>query len=252
MNRTTVALLAVVAAVALAGCGGLVGDSGPQTDQSPANATDGTPETPQTVETDGPYDLPLNGTEVLERHRAALIDAGTFQFRRTSTTRTVEPSRIVQYRNVTATVDEGNGTYRATHNVTGSPLTEIYAGSAGTAYLRQRIENQTAYDRQNRTGNGSESYLTPRIRQHIDGFEYSYEGTESVDNETVHVYAAAERAELSVTEDGRIRSFRYDTTGTNSEGIEFRYIVDVEYRNVGDTTVRSPIWLGQANAVTSD
>ncbi|MFB6084465.1 MAG: hypothetical protein ABEJ94_09495 [Halorientalis sp.] len=263
MDRHRVALIALVAAVALAGCGGL-GGSGTPTDR-PSNATS---------QTAGPYDLPLNGSEIRERHRAALIDAGNFSYRQRAVARAAGSGALLEYTNVSVRVDLSTGAYRFFENATATYPTAAYVTPNGTAYVRQRSPGQIAYDRQSSSGNGTDAYLYPPIGRYLRGLDYDYEGTDRVNGETVHVYAANSTdaldpdehgltaldpasltdlsAELRVAADGSIRTFRYDVTGTGPRGDRIRYVVRVEYARVGSTTVPEPSWLDQAKRVTGE
>jgi hypothetical protein len=267
MNRYRIALLAVVAAVALAGCGGLGGDAGTPTDRSSSTPN-------ATTTTDGPYDLPLDGSEIRERHRTALTDAGTFSYRQHGLAREPTSGTILEYTNVSVQIDRSSGSYRLFENATTTNPTAAYVDETGTAYLRERGDGQIAYDRQTGAGGSTDAYLYPEIDRYLRGLDYGYEGTEAVNGESVHVYAASGTdgldpsthgltaldpasltelsAELRVAEDGSIRTFRYDVTGTGPEGDRVRYVVDIEYAGVGSTTVSEPSWLDEAKNVTGE
>ncbi len=269
MNRYRVALLALVAAVALAGCGGLGGDSGTPT-QSPANGTQAN----TTADTSAPYALPLNGTGIQERHRAALMDANTFVFRQSAVVRSADTGAPLQFTNVSAQVALSSGTYRLFEAATTTNPTDAYVDENGTVYLREQSDGQIGYDRQSGAENTANTYVYPDINRYLRGLDYSYDGTEQVDGETVFVYGAngtdrldpdthglnllepsnlsAISAELRVAEDGTVRSFRYDVTGTAAEGDRIRYVVNVDYTQIGSTTVREPSWLDQAKRVTGE
>ncbi|RXK51187.1 DUF7537 family lipoprotein [Halorientalis pallida] len=263
MNRYAVALCSLLAVVALAGCG-TPGGTGTPT-QSPAgspNATAG-----------GPYDAPLTGSAVTERHRGAIDDAGTFRFRQSSTVRAASSGALLQYRNVTAAVNRETGVYRATENTTTNQPADIYVGPNGTALLRQRLGDRTAYDRQVRDRNGSNPYAYPPIGRYLEGLEYSYNGTRETGGPTVHVYEAsgldrldvdehgltaldpgnlsAVSAELWVTDGGRLQAFRYDVVGTNRFGNRLRFTVALQYSGVGSTTVTEPSWTAEAERATA-
>lgn len=285
MNRYRVALLALVAAVALAGCGGLGGSETPT--NSPGDgpnattdtlgtatptATTGWPDT--TTSTDGPYDLPLNGSEVRDRHRAVLTDAGTFSYRQNAIVRAAESAAVLEYTNLSAQVDRSTGVYRYFQNTTMRNPTAAYVDANGTAFIRQRGNGQIGYDRKTDSGGSTDAYLYPQINRYLRGLDYDYEGTERANGETVHVYAANDTdsldpdthgltaldpasltdlsAELRVAGDGSIRSFRYDVTGPNQRGTSVRYRIDIEYAGVGSATVSEPTWLDEARNVTAE
>jgi hypothetical protein len=264
VNRYAIALVSVFAVVALAGCG-TPGGTGTPT-QSPANQSDTT--------VDGPYDLPLNGTAIRERHRGVLTDAGSFSFRQDTVVRAAASGALLQYTNVSAQVDRSSGVYRLLENGTTTPPTAVYVDENDTAYLRERSAGQIAYDRQSGAGGNTDAYLYPEINRYIRGLNFSYEGTETTNGATVHVYAAngtdrldpdehgltfldpaslsALSAELRVAADGSLRSFRYDVTSGPRQNGRLRYVVDIEYAGVGSTTVGEPSWLGEAKNVTSE
>ncbi|AQL44125.1 hypothetical protein BV210_16045 [Halorientalis sp. IM1011] len=273
MNRNRVVLIALVAAVALAGCGGLGGDSGTPT-ETPANGSNATTDWPDTTTaTDGPYDLPLNGSEIRDRHRTVLDD-GTFSYRQNAVVRAAGSGAVREYTNLSAQVDRTTGEYRYFQNVTRTNPTAAYVDANGTAYLRERGDGQIAYDRQTGASGSTDAYLYPEINRYLRGLSYEYEGTERANGETVHVYAANGTdgldpdahgltaldsasltelsAELRVAEDGSIRTFRYDVTGTNPQGSRVRYVVAVEYAGVGSTAVSEPSWLDEAKNVTGE
>lgn len=263
MNRYAVALCALVAVVALAGCGT------PGGTETPTGSQTVTP----TADAGGPYDVPLNGTVVTDGHRAAVDDTGRFRYRQATTVRAVPSGAFLQYRNVTAAVNRDTGVYHATENTTANPPADIYVDSNGTAFLRQRLGDRTAYDRQVRDRRGSDPYAYPPIGRYLDGLNYSYNGTQETGSTTVHVYEAdglgglapeehgltaldpgnltSLSADLWITDSGRIQAFRYDVAGTNRLGDQIRFTVAIQYSAVGSTTVTEPGWTTQAERVTS-
>lgn len=268
VNRYAVALCALLAVTALAGCGTPGGSGTPS--QSPNGTTTPNP----TTETPGPYDLPLNGSAIRARHVPALEEAGSFVYSQRAVARSADSGALLQYTNVSARIDRATGRYRLLENSTTKPPTGAYVDRNGTVYLRQRSRGTIAYDRQPNAGGSTDAYRYPQIDRYLRGLEYRYEGTDRRGGETVHVYAAsgtdsldprrhgltaldpasvtAISAELRVTGNGAIRSFNYDVTGTGPQGSRIRYVVDVEYSDIGSTTVSEPAWLDQAKNVTGE
>jgi len=260
--RRQFATLAVVALVLVAGCAAGGGDGTTTVPGDNTTTGDGTT-------ADGPvYETPLNATEMADEHLAALESAGSF-------TVTSDAAQTAQ-NTTTETGTEIRGDLSSgavfTRTDTNRRVIEGYSFGNGTAYQRYEIGNRTQYvNASGRMGNAS-SYARGTVASYVPLFEFEYAGTTTEDGESVHVYEAegtdavntsarafqglnesnfqSSAATMHVRGDGLVTRAGYDITVT-LRGTEQRIDVTQRFSALGETTVESPAWLGEARGNTS-
>jgi len=255
MRRQLAALL-VVALVTIAGCAGA---SGPAADGSDGSSGDPI------------YETPLDAEAVADAHVDALSEAGSYTIESDATTERAAQNQT------TETSGEVNGDMSSgavfSRTETSRQTVELYANGEGTAYQRFAVGEQTQYqDVSGQAGNAS-SYARTTVTSFVGLFDFSYEGTEDVNGETVHVYGAEgadslntsspafgqlnesnideAAATLHVREDGVVTTAGYDVTVT-VEGQTQSVNTTQRFTAIGDTEVTEPDWLSEAESNSSE
>jgi hypothetical protein len=266
MPRRTLAALALVCLCLLAGCSGLLGSA-------PATPTDGATTTAPTTD-EGPtgplYEPPLDPATVLDRHEAALADAGTFTAVQESTYRAVEGGDFRQQTNVTAAVDLDRDRTLVVQNVTLQGESVAY-GNATVGYERLSVGDDARYRVAPDNVTAPGFYARPPVDRYLRGLNYTLDGTETRDGTTVSTYVvdgtdqltpgehgltviASENvtdvsSRLSIREDGRIEAFEYRARGT-ANGATVEYTIALTWERVGSTPVSAPAWVSDARNAT--
>lgn len=253
MRRQLAALL-VVALVAVAGC---AGGGGPAAD---GDASSGDPI----------YETPLDADTVADAHVDALSDAGSYTIESDAT------QTMAGQNQTTETSGEVRGDMASgavfSRTESSQQTVELYADGEGTAYQRYAVGEQTQYqDVSGQAGNASE-YARTTVSSFVGLFDFSYEGTEDVDGETVHVYESegaeslntsspafaqlnesnvdAASATLHVRDDGVVTTAGYDVTVTAQDRTQSVNTTQ-RFTAVGETDVAEPDWLSEARSNNS-
>lgn len=264
MDRRTVVSVGLVLLLALAGCNGILDGSDQPGTSTPATTT-------ATQAASGPHP-PLDGTAVLDSHRAALEDATSFRYVQNATVHQRDPPGLLQVTNVSAAVDLGEGTVLASQTVSLQGSTTIYVDGTGDAVERRSTDEGTSYRTADGTAADPEFYATPPLDRYLDGLNFTEAGTTTVDGVTVTTYEATELSRLSpdehgltvippenvetvdsrirIDETGLVRSFEYRVTGTNENGDPLAYQLSLSFDDVGSTAVSAPPWLSEARNAT--
>jgi hypothetical protein len=267
MTRRTLGYLALACLLVLAGCNGATGpattDGPPDANSTATTANGGTP--------DPVYRPPLSPSTVLDEHEAALADGGTFAYQQNSTLRAGTAGRLAQVTNVSVAVDLDGDRALVFQNVTLQGETVAY-GNASVGYVRIGTGDGPRYRSASENVTNPAFYARPPIDRLVRGLNYTYQGAETRDGETVFTYAVdgtdeltpadhglgvippenvtSVESRLAVREDGRIVAFEYQASGT-VDGQERSYAVSVAWGGVGSTTVSEPAWVADARNATS-
>ncbi|CQH58976.1 uncharacterized protein HHUB_2872 [Halobacterium hubeiense] len=251
--RKQIAAVAVAALLVLAGCsaGGGAGTTAPGT----------------ATGADAVYESPLNGTTVAQNHEAVVREAGSFTLVSTSTQTQAGQSFT---REGSTAVDLDSGAYLSNRTVRGQNVLQYGYGN-GTAFQRVTVGNQTQYAVPQQTPNTTQ-LAGDQLASFVGLFAFSYNGTESADGTTVHVYEANGvdainesapgfanldtsnltnvSSEVRVTDDGLVTEFGYSLSIDTGDG-EASASLNQQYLDVGSTEVSEPAWLDEARANTS-
>ncbi|SEW29134.1 DUF7537 family lipoprotein [Halobacterium jilantaiense] len=253
MRRKLAALL-VVGLVAVAGC---AGGSGPAAD---GNTTTGDPI----------YETSLDADTVTEAHIDALGDAGSYTIESEGTQTMAGQNQTVE------TSGEINGdmasdaVFSRTEGV--QQTVELYAAGDGTAFRTFIAGDRTRYQNVSGQAGNATQYARTTVQSFVGLFDFSYEGTEDVDGETVHVYGAeggaavntssrafgqlnesnidAATATLRVRDDGVVTTAGYNLT-VSFQGQTQSVNTTQRFTAIGDTDVAEPDWLSDAQSNTS-
>jgi hypothetical protein len=254
MRRQLAALL-VVALVAIAGCAGA---SGPTADGS--NGSSGDPI----------YETPLDAEAVADAHVDALSDAGSYTIESDATQTIASQNQTVDTSGVVRGDTASGAVFSRTEGR--QQTVELYTDGEGTAYQRFAVGNQTQYqDVSGQAGNAT-SYARTTVSSFVGLFDFSYEGTEDVDGETVHVYEAEgagslntsspafgqlnesnideASATLHIRDDGVVTTAGYDVTVTVQDRTQSVNTTQ-RFTAIGETDVAEPDWLSEATGNSS-
>ncbi|MDH5019695.1 DUF7537 family lipoprotein [Halobacterium rubrum] len=256
MSRTPFALLAVVGLVAVAGCGAVLpgGDLGPggdETDLEPA---------------DSPYTTPLENSDLLADHEAALRAAGTFTVVRNTTV--TDSGADGGFESLTtARVSLADGRVYETQRP--PPVAQYYRYGDGTTFTRYRTGDSYQYSR---SANDSDvrsaaewgrepvaQFLPLASLEHrgaterADGLVHVYRTTDpadvDVDALTGEASAEATLSAVNVTirvhESGAVTALRLSYTVENGDR-ERTVETSVTYTAVGETDGSPPAWVDEA------
>lgn len=272
MTRNLTAALLLSVLLVLAGCNGTGGQSPTALNTTTAPNGAGTSATgtatPATAEPI--YETPLDSAAIVEGHNQALSAAETFRYVQNATVRRVDPPGLIQLTNVTADVNLTSNAVFARQNVSLIGTSQVYRNESAFAYERRVTAGEITYRDPNSRAINTTFYKLPPIARYIRGLDYTYEGTESRDGETVYRYTVTStdqltpsdhglavippenvqeiESELVLGEGGVVRSFSYEVVGNNTNGDALRYNLRVAYGNVGTTTIEAPPWLDEARA----
>lgn len=250
MRRQLAALL-VVALVAVAGCAGAGG---------PASDGDGSSGDPI-------YETPLDAEAVADAHMDALRGAGSYTIESDASQTVAGQNRTVE----TSGEVRGDLSSDAVFSRTESSQRtfELYADGDGTAYQRFVVGNQTQYRNVSGQAGNATQYARTTVSSFVGRFDFTYQGTEDVGGETVHVYEAAEASSLNtsspafaqlnesnidaasatlhVRDDGVVTMAGYNVTVTfqgRTQSIE----TTQRFTAIGETDVAPPDWLSEAKS----
>jgi hypothetical protein len=273
MTRNLVVALLLSVLLVLAGCNGSTGGQGTTvlntTTASGTDAATGTgTATPPT--TDPIYETPLDSAAIVDGHSGALSSAETFRYVQNATVNRVDPPGLIQLTNVTADVNLTSNAIFARQNVSLIGTSQVYRNESAFAYERRVTAGEVTYRDPNSRAINTTFYKLPPIARYIRGLDYTYQGAERRDGETVYRYTVTStdqltpsdhglavippenveeiESELLVAESGVVRSFSYEVVGNNTNGDALRYNLRVAYENVGSTTIEAPPWLDVAQA----
>jgi hypothetical protein len=251
MRRQLAALL-VVTLVAVAGC---AGGGGPAPDGSDGAQV---------------YETPLDADEVGDAHVDALREAGSYTIESDASQSGGASNQTVETGGVVRGDLESGAVFSRTE--ARQQTVELYADGEGTAYRQFVMGNQTQYqDLSGQAGNASQ-YARTTVTSFAGLFDFAYEGTETVDGESVHVYEAGgagamntsspafaqlnesnvdeASATLHVRDDGVVTRAGYDVTVT-FQGSTQTVETTQRFTALGETDVAEPDWLSEATGNSS-
>jgi len=253
VSRTPLALLAVAALVALAGCGAVLpgGDAspgGPDADLEPAEP---------------PYATPLEDSDLLADHEAALCDA----------------ENVTVVRNVSVTEHDGSGGYESLSTARVSlaesrvylverptPVTQSYRYANGTVLRRTATGDSYSYSRVDNDTDGRTVVQWARapLERFLPLASLSHRGVTERGGERVHVYRATDpdavdvsrltsgssddveltalNATVHVRETGAVSSLRFAYT-VEEAGETRDLTATVTFADSGETDASPPLWV---------
>ncbi|WP_143052206.1 DUF7537 family lipoprotein [Halobacterium jilantaiense] len=250
MSRTAPVLLAVAALVALAGCGGVL----PGGDATPSRDADLEP-------AESPYDTPLEDSDLLADHEAALRDAETVTVVRNTTITGTGPGAGFESL-ATARVSLADGRVYLVERP--APVTQTYRYANDTVFSRSaggtsysRAENDTA-------GRTAVEWTRAPLERLLPLASFTHRGVTERDGERVHVYRATDPAAvntstvtpgdltgveltdvnvtLRVRESGAVGRLRF--AYTVEEGDQRREVAtSVTFSDLGETDASPPAWV---------
>lgn len=266
-KRTTTTIL-LVAFVVLAGCVGGVGDASETTAKSTVESTDSTVNRTNAANgTAEPNEHPLADGSTNREHAAALKNAGSFTVRTNVTMRGSE-SDVLPFRNVTTYADVSSGELLTRERTLFTGSSSTYAAPDGTQYRRveQSVGGSPEYRRPTVTRNASD-YLDSAPGWFADAYDYSYEGTTTLDGERVHVYTVTTvdqwedpsaapgtygpenvtdlDVRTHVTDAGLVKQFTFHVE-REYDGERVTTDMRIEFTDIGTTEVEPPSWLDEA------
>lgn len=253
--RRQIAAVAVVALLLLAGCNGGSAPSTPEDQMTTA---------PNETAQAGPiHETPLDPTTVGDAHVEALADAGTFTVVSNATQSAANTTRE------TGSVVRGDLSTGAvsTHSESGQQTVDRYAFANGTAYQRLAMGDRVQFQQADQQMGNATQYARSSVESFVTLFNFTYDGTQTVDGSTVHVYEAPDagslntsapafsqinesmidsaNATLRVREDGVVTQATYEISVT-ARGQSQTLTATQEYRAIGETDVSPPAWIGDA------
>lgn len=261
MSRTALPLLAVAGLVALAGCGAVLpgGDAspnGPDADLEPA---------------DPPYATPLEDSDLLADHEAALRDAGNATVVRNSSVSEDGPGGFAAL--TTARVSLADGRVSLVERP--SPVLQTYRYANGTVFRRTANEDSYSYARvENDTdGRTAAEWARAPLERFLPLATFTHRGVTERDGERVHVYRATDAENVDVSRLTSGSSMDADVTAVNAtlrvretgavSFLQFAYTVEeggetrdvettVTYSDVGETDASPPVWVEDLRERLSD
>jgi len=235
----TIAALCLVALVTLAGCSAI---SGPQ---GSGDAT-----------TAQPYQTPLNGTQIDQQHAAAIHDAGNFTYSIQSNASYANGQSASRLTTVRANLDTNAYSLRVVQGVRDS---QVYEGPDGETYTRITTGNRTVFAQSALRSTNASAYASPGVASITERANFTYDGTTTFDNSTLHTYVAhpatlpiantsafgnASEANvtvrLGITSDGVVKRQQFHVATEQAALDSTR-----TYTAVGSTDP-TPVWLSQA------
>lgn len=259
MSRTPTALLAVAALVALAGCGGVLpgGDAAPNPDADLEPA-------------DPLYDTPLEDSDLLADHEAALRDAETVTVVRNTTVTGTGPGAGFESL-TTARVGLADGRVYLVERP--APVTQTYRYANGTVFSRSasgdsysRVENDT-------DGRTAAEWTRAPLERFLPLASFTHRGVAERDGEGVHVYRATDPATVNVSPTTPGDSTGVELTAVNVtlrvresgavSHLQFAYTVEegdqrrevatsVAFSDLGGTDVSPPVWVADVRERFAD
>lgn len=275
-SRTTV--IALVICIVLAGCVGgsdnetqttTVGEVNPTTAVSDGSTVSPTDTTNAPITTERSESHPLSDGEIAADHAAVLRDAGNFTIQTNTTVRgSGEDEFGVLNSTVMADVYTGEVLSRLTTTRVDSQVT--YVTPNGEVYQRMEIYKGGSPEyQQPPSGYGVDKYVESAPRWFLNAYDYTYDGTTTLDDEPVHVYSVTSVEQLTnrsatstrydpdnvtdidiqlfVTEAGLVRKLTYRLE-RESEGDRVTITRKKTYTGLGATAVETPSWLDEAKA----
>lgn len=251
MSRTPLALLAVTGLVALAGCGGVVpgGDDAPNPDADLEPA-------------DPPYATPLEDSDLLADHEAALRDAGNVTVVRNTTSSGSGGTGFESLTTARASLADG----RVYVVARPSPVVQRYRYANGTvfrriangdSYTHSRIENDT-------DGRTATEWARAPLERFLPLVSFTHRGATERGGERVHVYRATDVENVDVSRLNAGSSMDVEVTAVNAtvrvresgavSFLQFAYTAEesgetrevqttVTFSDVSETDVSEPVWV---------
>lgn len=273
-TRIRATAMALLVCIVLAGCVGGAGDGAGTTTVAGEETTATVEENSNTrvTETSTGTDAttnsnshPLSDGSIVADHATALRAAENFTVR-TNTTIRESGTNEFGYQNGTARVDvtTGEALNRVSTTQVGAQIT--YVAPDGRAYQRTEYYEGASPDYyQPSSDYGVTKQVESAPKWFVDAYNYTYDGTTTVDGTSVHEYTVtsvdqlADRGEtlmgynpdnatdidvrLTVTDEGRVHELNYRL---ELEGDTIR--LQKTYTALGATEVESPSWLDEAKA----
>ncbi|SDM73455.1 hypothetical protein SAMN04487949_2437 [Halogranum gelatinilyticum] len=271
----------LVTLVVLAGClGGAGTDTG--TDTPDASPTTTAPTTGESTGDDAPAagTHPLESTTLATSHTTALRDAESFKLDYSIRTTRSTPNETQEFAfdwTVRADVDSGAQLIHANLSGIGdrpdtTMVFDLYVAPDGTAVQRSSFGDSVQYQRVPADEYNLSTYLSAmNVTTDLDAESenVTYEGTTTVDGETLHVYTVSDVDQLSlpdstastaefdtssvgvfdlrllVDDAGVIRQLSYDVEVAEG-GETVRLQFELRYSDIGTTVVEEPEWVSEA------
>lgn len=252
MSRTPRALLAVAALVALAGCGAVLpaGDSpnGPDADLEPAEPR---------------YATPLEHSDLLADHEAALRDAENFTVVRNTTSSGSAATGYEALSTARVSLDDGR-VYLVERP---SPVQQTYRYANGTAFRRTANENSWSRTANDTDGRTAGEWARAPLERFLPLATYTHRGVTERGGERVHVYRATDVEAVNATaltagdsvdtevsavngtvrvrESGAVSYLQFAYTLEEADGK--RHVrTTVRFSDLGETDVSPPVWVESA------
>ena len=275
----------LVTLVVLAGClGGADMDTG--TDTPTASPTTTSQATGESTGDDAPAagTHPLASKTLATSHTTSLRDAESFTLDYSVRTTRSTPNETSEFAfDWTVRADVDSGTQLIHANVSGigdQPNTtmafDLYITPDGTAVQRSSFGGSVQYQRVPADEYNLSTYLSAmNVTTDLDpeSENFTYEGTTTVDGETLHVYTVSDVDQLSlpdsaastaefdtssvsvfdlrllVDDAGVIRQLTYDVEVTEGDEV-IRLQFELRYSDIGTTVVEEPDWVSEATTQT--
>ncbi|MFC7167703.1 DUF7537 family lipoprotein [Halospeciosus flavus] len=237
-TRTLTALLLVAALVVGAGCAAMPGGE------------------------TKPYETPLNGSEMEQKHATVLQEAGSYTYELNYSSSFSGQSFLGT--NVSAQVDtESDAAFFATNSSLG-PI-EVYVPPNGSAYQRIGTGEEARYRQIQQRPNLSQ-FARLDLTNLTAKTNFTANGTTTIDGETVWVYESSANESLSMADSVFEHANSSVTLYVRSDGLVKRTTVTVTagsgdtsgsltltrtFRKVGSTMVEEPAWLDEAKNATA-
>jgi len=253
------ALLAVAALVALAGCGGALpgGDAAPNPDADLERA-------------DPLYDTPLEGSDLLAGHEAALRDAETVTVVRNTTITGTGPGAGFESM-TTARVSLADGRVYVVERP--APVTQTYRYANDTAFSRSASGNSCSRVENDTEGRTAVEWTRAPLERFLPLASFTHRGVAERDGERVHVYRATDTAAVNVSTVTPGDSTGVELTAVNVtlrvresgavSHLQFAYTVEdgdkrrevtasVTFSDLGETNVSPPAWVADLRERLAD
>lgn len=274
-RKTAITLLVCVV---LAGCAGGIdsgvqtttaGDVESKTTNSDGSTTTSTGTTSATTTDTGSSSHPLSDATLASDHASVLRDAGNFtaQFNTTIRRSGTDELRTL---NSTVVVSTSSGEVLSRLSTTQVASQVTYVAPDGTPYQRMEFfEGASPEYQQPTSGYGVKKYVESAPEWFVNAYDYSYDGTTTVNGDSVHVYSVTsvdqltDRSEtltgynpdnvtdievrLFVTDSGLVRNLTYRLE-REYEGERVTITRRKTYTALGATAVETPPWLDDAKA----
>lgn len=208
---------------------------------------------------DRPYETPLDATELEAGHDRALEQAGSATIR-VSITTSESGETLTRSNSTTWTEFDTGPTYRVSNSSRG--MTESYRRADGTGYARIEEGGNDTYDAFSGVNPSFLGYYN--VSRVAERFEFTANGTVTIDDEMTYVYEATGENELPgypgqtsidrfriryyVQSNGLVKHVELVAGGEHDPTIR----VTQTYTDLGETNVEKPDWLSEAKEKTTD